>query len=216
MDDCNYIKNFFSYPYQDEEEEDDEDDDEEEEEEEDDEEEEEEEGSEDEANGEEDDYTKLPQVGTILYRDGPQPPQQPPLPLSPQAQSQPPPPPLPAAFVPVQPLPDYNPADYPGSNSPDLQRVLVGQQMLGQQQQGQGQQLPGLGPGMIPQQAPDGLMVATPAQTLTDTLDDIMAGQCMMQGCGFLSQNKGCIHNCMHSITFSMLLFQRLAAVCPC
>ncbi|KAK5925302.1 hypothetical protein CgunFtcFv8_017837 [Champsocephalus gunnari] len=77
------------------------------------------------------------------------------------------------AFVPIQPLPDYNPADYPGSTSPELQRVLVGQQMLGQQQQGQ--QLGGLGPGMIPQQAPDGLMVATPAQTLTDTLDDIMA-----------------------------------------
>lgn len=52
----------------------------------------------------------------------------------------------------------------------------MGQQMLGQQQQGQ--QLAGLGPGMIPQQAPDGLMVATPAQTLTDTLDDIMAGKC--------------------------------------
>lgn len=49
--------------------------------------------------------------------------------------------------------------------------------MLGQQQQGQ--QLAGLGPGMIPQQAPDGLMVATPAQTLTDTLDDIMAGEWM-------------------------------------
>ncbi|XP_061643167.1 ankyrin repeat and KH domain-containing protein 1 isoform X3 [Phyllopteryx taeniolatus] len=149
----------------DEEDDDDDDDDDEEEEEE------EEEVSEDEADGEEDDYTKLPQVDTILYRDGPQPPQQPPLPLSPQ----PPPPPLHAAFVPVQPLPDYNPADYPGSTSPDLQRVLVGQQMLGQQQQGQGQQLSGLGPAIIPQQAPDGLMVATPAQTLTDTLDDIMA-----------------------------------------
>ncbi|CAN9514836.1 unnamed protein product [Ophioblennius macclurei] len=135
----------------------------------------EEEGSEDEADGEEDDYPKLPQVGTILYRDGPQPPQQPPLPPSPQSQPQPPPPPLQAAFVPIQPLPDYNPADYPGSTSPELQRVLVGQQMLGQPQQGQGQQLPGLLPGMIPQQAPDGLMVATPAQTLTDTLDDIMA-----------------------------------------
>lgn len=118
-------------------------------------------------------------MGTILYRDGPQPPQQPPLPPSPQAQPQPPPPPL-QAFVPIQPLPDYNPADYPGSTSPELQRVLVGQQMLGQQQQGQGQQLAGLGPGMIPQQAPDGLMVATPAQTLTDTLDDIMAGKCKM------------------------------------
>ncbi|TMS17629.1 Ankyrin repeat and KH domain-containing protein 1 [Larimichthys crocea] len=133
----------------------------------------EEEGSEEEGDGEEDDYPKLPQVGTILYRDGPQPPQQPPLPPSPQAQPQPPPPPVPAAFVPIQPLPDYNSADYPGSTSPELQRVLVGQQMLGQQQQGQ--QLPGLSPGMIPQQAPDGLMVATPAQTLTDTLDDIMA-----------------------------------------
>ena len=118
-------------------------------------------------------------MGTILYRDGPQPPQQPPLPPSPQAQPQPPPLPLPlqTAFVPIQPLPDYNPADYPGSTSPELQRVLVGQQMLGQQQQGQ--QLGGLGPGMIPQQAPDGLMVATPAQTLTDTLDDIMAGKCI-------------------------------------
>ncbi|XP_053734820.1 ankyrin repeat and KH domain-containing protein 1 isoform X2 [Synchiropus splendidus] len=131
------------------------------------------EGSEEEPEAE--DFTKLPQVGTILYRDGPQPPQQPPLPPSPQTQSQPPPPPLQAAFVPIQPLPDYNPADYPGSTSPELQRVLVGQQMLSQQQQGQGQQLAGLGPGMIPQQTPDGLMVATPAQTLTDTLDDIMA-----------------------------------------
>uniref|UniRef100_A0A668AR07 Ankyrin repeat and KH domain containing 1 n=1 Tax=Myripristis murdjan TaxID=586833 RepID=A0A668AR07_9TELE len=84
--------------------------------------------------------SSLPQVGTILYRDGQQPPQQPPLPPSPQAQPQPQPPPPPL-----------------------------------QQQQGQGQQLAGLGPGMLAQQAPDGLMVATPAQTLTDTLDDIMA-----------------------------------------
>lgn len=143
----------------------------------------EEEGSEEEADGEEENYPKLPQVGTIFYRDGPQPPQQPPLPPSPQAQPQPPPPPLQTAFVPIQPLPDYNPADYPGSTSPELQRVLVGQQMLGQQQQGQ--QLAGLGPGMIPQQAPDGLMVATPAQTLTDTLDDIMAGKCFSCCCSF-------------------------------
>uniref|UniRef100_A0A669C6H0 Ankyrin repeat and KH domain containing 1 n=1 Tax=Oreochromis niloticus TaxID=8128 RepID=A0A669C6H0_ORENI len=113
------------------------------------------EGSEEEPDGEEDDYPKLPQVDTIMgHRDGSQSRQQPPLPPSPQTQPQPPPPPLQAAFVPIQPLPDYNP-------------------MLGQQ--GQGQQLAGLGPGMIPQQAPDGLMVATPAQTLTDTLDDIMA-----------------------------------------
>ncbi|XP_055080813.1 ankyrin repeat and KH domain-containing protein 1 isoform X2 [Periophthalmus magnuspinnatus] len=132
---------------------------------------EEEEGSDEEPDGEED-FAKLPQVGTILYRDSPQPPQQPPLPPSPQTQPQPPPPPLQAAFVPIPPLPDYNPADYPGS--PELQRVLVGQQMLGQPQ-GQGQQLAGIGPGMLPPQPSDGLMVATPAQTLTDTLDDIMA-----------------------------------------
>ena len=115
------------------------------------------------------DYAKLPQVDTILYRDG----QQPPLPPSPV--SQPPPPPLQTVFVPIQPLPEYNPADYPGSASPELQRVLVGQHMLGQQPPGQ-QQLAGLSAGMLAQQAPDGLMVATPAQTLTDTLDDIMAG----------------------------------------
>lgn len=126
------------------------------------------EGSEDEGDGEEENYPKLPQVGTILPGDVPQPPQQPPLPPLSQTQPQPPPPPLQAAFVPIQPLPEYNPADYPGSPSPELQRVLVGQQ---------GQHLAGLSPGMIPQQAPDGLMVATPAQTLTDTLDDIMAGK---------------------------------------
>uniref|UniRef100_A0A6Q2ZIT2 K Homology domain-containing protein n=1 Tax=Esox lucius TaxID=8010 RepID=A0A6Q2ZIT2_ESOLU len=102
--------------------------------------------------GEEEDYAKLPQVDTILKLEG-----QPPS----------------TAFVPIQPLPDYStvPVVYPlpGSSSPELQRLLVGQQMLGQ---GQGQ---GLGPGMVGQPAPDGLMVATPAQTLTDTLDDIMA-----------------------------------------
>ncbi|KAG9346766.1 hypothetical protein JZ751_007083, partial [Albula glossodonta] len=113
---------------------------------------------------EEEDYTKLPQVDTILYRDG-QPPPPPPPPQEPS------PPPLQSGFVPIQPLAvqqstDFSSTDYPGSASPDLQRVLVSQQMLGQQQ--------GLGPGLLTQ-APDGLMVATPAQTLTDTLDDIMA-----------------------------------------
>uniref|UniRef100_A0A4W5LZA8 Ankyrin repeat and KH domain containing 1 n=1 Tax=Hucho hucho TaxID=62062 RepID=A0A4W5LZA8_9TELE len=68
------------------------------------------------------DYAKLPQVDTILYR---------------QAQEPPPPPPH------------------------TLQQMLW-------------QQLTDLGPGLLTQ-APEGLMVATPAQTLTDTLDDIMA-----------------------------------------
>jgi len=151
----------------------DEDDEEDDEEDEDEDDEEDDEGSDEEGEGE--DYAKLPQVDTILYRDGAQHPPLPPSPLS-----QPPPPPMQTAFVPIQPLPEYNPADYPGGASPELQRVLVGQHMLGQQQQQQqqqpGQQLAGLAAGMLGQQPPDGLMVATPAQTLTDTLDDIMAG----------------------------------------
>ncbi|KAG5844227.1 hypothetical protein ANANG_G00160130 [Anguilla anguilla] len=68
-------------------------------------------------------------------------------------------------FVPVQPLAaqqstDFGSADYSDCTSADLQRALASQQMLG--------------PGLLAP-APDGLMVATPAQTLTDTLDDIMA-----------------------------------------
>uniref|UniRef100_A0A8C2GV79 Ankyrin repeat and KH domain containing 1 n=1 Tax=Cyprinus carpio TaxID=7962 RepID=A0A8C2GV79_CYPCA len=91
------------------------------------------------------DCAKLPQVDTILYRESP----------------------LQTSFVPIQPLTpqqstDFSNAEYPGRSSPDLQRVLLGQQLTG------------LGPGLLAQ-APDGLMVATPAQTLTDTLDDIMA-----------------------------------------
>ncbi|XP_069051450.1 ankyrin repeat and KH domain-containing protein 1 isoform X4 [Lepisosteus oculatus] len=113
---------------------------------------------------EEEDFSKLPQVDTILYRDV----QQPPPPPPPQQQG--PPAPVQTGFVPIQPLASQQSTDFtssadcPGSG-PDLQRVLVSQQQ---------QQLAGLGPGLLAQ-APDGLMVATPAQTLTDTLDDIMA-----------------------------------------
>ena len=161
------------------------------------------------------DYAKLPQVDTILYRDG----QQPPLPPSPV--SQPPPPPLQTVFVPIQPLPEYNPADYPGSTSPELQRVLVGQHMLGQQQQQQqpGQQLAGLGAGMLAQQAPDGLMVATPAQTLTDTLDDIMAGvyatSCPVGGVCVRASTLGPM-DVGSDGCFLVLALQRSAAGCPC
>uniref|UniRef100_A0A671S4X6 Ankyrin repeat and KH domain-containing protein 1-like n=1 Tax=Sinocyclocheilus anshuiensis TaxID=1608454 RepID=A0A671S4X6_9TELE len=109
------------------------------------------------------DCAKLPQVDTILYREATQLPPPPP-PHNQVLQS----PPLQTSFVPIQPLTlqqstDFSNAEYPGSSSPDLQRVLLGQQLTG------------LGPGLLAQ-APDGLMVATPAQTLTDTLDDIMAG----------------------------------------
>ncbi|KAI2651307.1 Ankyrin repeat and KH domain-containing protein 1 [Labeo rohita] len=108
------------------------------------------------------DCAKLPQVNTILSRPATQSPTPPP-PQNQVLQS----PPLQTSFVPIQPLTpqqstDFSNAEYPGSSSPDLQRVLLGQQLTG------------LGPGLLAQ-APDGLMVATPAQTLTDTLDDIMA-----------------------------------------
>ncbi|XP_072518561.1 ankyrin repeat and KH domain-containing protein 1 isoform X3 [Salminus brasiliensis] len=114
---------------------------------------------------EERDYPELPQVDTILYRESAQLP--PPPPPQPHTMQGPTPPPLQTSFVPIQPLAaqqstDFSSAEYPGSSSPDLQRVMLGQQ------------LSGLGPGLLAQ-APDGLMVATPAQTLTDTLDDIMA-----------------------------------------
>ncbi|XP_056302439.1 ankyrin repeat and KH domain-containing protein 1 isoform X1 [Danio aesculapii] len=113
---------------------------------------------EDEEEDEDDiDCENLPQVNTILQPPPPPPPQNQVL------QS----PPLQTSFVPIQPLTpqlstDFSSAEYPGSSSPDLQRVLLGQPLAG------------LGPGLLAQ-ASDGLMVATPAQTLTDTLDDIMA-----------------------------------------
>lgn len=125
---------------------------------------------EDEDDEDEDEYeddvdcAKLPQVDTILYREATQPPPPPP-PQNQALQS----PPLQTSFVPIQPLAlqqstDFSNAEYPGSSSPDLQRALLGHQLTG------------LAPGLLTQ-APDGLMVATPAQTLTDTLDDIMAGK---------------------------------------
>ncbi|KAF4077299.1 hypothetical protein AMELA_G00206420 [Ameiurus melas] len=127
-----------------------------------------EEGEEDDEDEDEEDgdYAELPQVDTILYREGGQQPAPPPPP-QPHSLQGPPPPPLQSSFVPIQPMnaqqsTDFGSAEYPGSSSPDLQRVMLGQQ------------LSGLGPGLLAQ-APDGLMVATPAQTLTDTLDDIMA-----------------------------------------
>lgn len=135
---------------------------------------------EDEDEDDEDEYeddiecAKLPQVDTILVREATQPPPPPP-PQNQALQS----PPLLTSFVPIQPLAlqqstDFSNAEYPGSSSPDLQRVLLGQQLTG------------LGPGLLTQ-APNGLMVATPAQTLTDTLDDIMAGKLIATRAAFAS-----------------------------
>lgn len=130
--------------------------------------EEDEEGEEDDEDEDDGDYAELPQVDTILHREGIQQPAPPPPP-QPLSLQGPPPPPLQSSFVPIQPMnaqqsTDFGSTEYPGSSSSDLQRVMLGQQ------------LSGLGPGLLAQ-APDGLMVATPAQTLTDTLDDIMAGR---------------------------------------
>uniref|UniRef100_A0A8C5X9H3 Ankyrin repeat domain 17 n=1 Tax=Malurus cyaneus samueli TaxID=2593467 RepID=A0A8C5X9H3_9PASS len=103
------------------------------------------------------DYARLQQVDPILLKDDPQ-----------QAAAQ-------TGFAPIQPLamPQALPLAAgslpPGSiaNLTELQGVIVGQPVLGQAQ------LAGLGQGILTE-TQQGLMVASPAQTLNDTLDDIM------------------------------------------
>uniref|UniRef100_A0A674GR42 Ankyrin repeat and KH domain containing 1 n=1 Tax=Taeniopygia guttata TaxID=59729 RepID=A0A674GR42_TAEGU len=107
----------------------------------------------------EDNFSGLPQVDTILSKDDEQH-------QSPPAAEQ-------IEFVPIQPLPApqcnfSGNLGYNGTESLELQKALGNQQNVGQQQQIAGQ-------GLLVQE-PDGLMVATPAQTLTDTLDDLIAG----------------------------------------
>uniref|UniRef100_A0A8B9VT20 Ankyrin repeat and KH domain-containing protein 1 n=1 Tax=Anas zonorhyncha TaxID=75864 RepID=A0A8B9VT20_9AVES len=107
----------------------------------------------------EDNFSGLPQVDTILSKD--------------DEQQQSPPPAEQIDFVPIQPLPALQcnfsgNLGYNGTESLELQKAIGNQQNIGQQQQIAGQ-------GLLVQE-PDGLMVATPAQTLTDTLDDLIAG----------------------------------------
>uniref|UniRef100_A0A8C0J2Y8 Ankyrin repeat and KH domain containing 1 n=1 Tax=Chelonoidis abingdonii TaxID=106734 RepID=A0A8C0J2Y8_CHEAB len=109
----------------------------------------------------EENFSELPQVDTFLSKDDEQ--QQ----SSPPAEQ--------IEFVPIQALstPQCNFSSnlgYNATDSLDLQKVLGNQQNVGQQQQ-----IAGHGQGLLVQE-PDGLMVATPAQTLTDTLDDLIAG----------------------------------------
>uniref|UniRef100_A0A8C3XUY9 K Homology domain-containing protein n=1 Tax=Chelydra serpentina TaxID=8475 RepID=A0A8C3XUY9_CHESE len=109
----------------------------------------------------EENFSELPQVDTILSKDDEQ-------------QSSPPAEQI--EFVPIQALstPQCNFSSnlgYNGTDSLDLQKVLGGNQ----QNVGQQQQIAEHGQGLLVQE-PDGLMVATPAQTLTDTLDDLIAG----------------------------------------
>uniref|UniRef100_A0A8C5SG81 Ankyrin repeat domain-containing protein 17 n=1 Tax=Laticauda laticaudata TaxID=8630 RepID=A0A8C5SG81_LATLA len=106
----------------------------------------------------EEDYARIRQVDPYLLTDEPMP-----------AVNQ-------MGFAPIQPLamPQALPLSTsslsPGSmaNLSELQSVIVGQPVLGQAQ------LTGLGQGILAD-AQQGLMVASPAQTLNDTLDDIMA-----------------------------------------
>lgn len=107
----------------------------------------------------EDNFSELPQVDTILSKD--------------DEQQHSPPPAEQIEFVPIQPLPASHcnfsgNLGYNGTESLELQKAIGNQQNVGQQQQIAGQ-------GLLVQE-PDGLMVATPAQTLTDTLDDLIAG----------------------------------------
>uniref|UniRef100_G1U0F7 Ankyrin repeat and KH domain containing 1 n=1 Tax=Oryctolagus cuniculus TaxID=9986 RepID=G1U0F7_RABIT len=112
----------------------------------------------------EDHFSELPQVDTILFKDN-----------DVDDEQQPPPSAEQIDFVPVQPLssPQCNFSSDLGSNgtnSLELQKLSGNQQIVGQPQIA----ITGHDQGLLVQE-PDGLMVATPAQTLTDTLDDLIA-----------------------------------------
>lgn len=111
----------------------------------------------------EDHFSELPLVDTILFKDNDIDDEQ----QSPPSGEQ-------INFVPVQPLSSQcNFSSDLGSNttnSLDLQKVSGNHQIIGQPQIA----ITGHDQGLLVQE-PDGLMVATPAQTLTDTLDDLIA-----------------------------------------
>ncbi|XP_058917199.1 ankyrin repeat and KH domain-containing protein 1 isoform X1 [Kogia breviceps] len=112
----------------------------------------------------EDHFSELPQVDTILFKDNDVDDEQQSSPSAEQID-----------FVPVQPLssPQCNFSSELGSNgtnSLELQKVSGNHQIIGQPQIA----ITGHDQGLLVQE-PDGLMVATPAQTLTDTLDDLIA-----------------------------------------
>ncbi|KAG8133073.1 putative Ankyrin repeat and KH domain-containing protein, partial [Naja naja] len=107
-----------------------------------------------------DNLSGLSQVDSVLHKDEQQ--------HSPSSPEQ-------TEFAPLQPLatPQCNFSNNVGCNGTDsfeLQKVLGNQQTIGQQQP-----IAGHVQGLLVQE-PDGLMVASPAQTLTDTLDDLIAG----------------------------------------
>nr|XP_044988818.1 ankyrin repeat and KH domain-containing protein 1 isoform X2 [Jaculus jaculus] len=108
----------------------------------------------------EDHFSELPQVDPILFKDP-----------NVDDDQQSPPSAEQIDFVPVQPL--SSPQCDLGSNGTnflELQKVSGNQQIVGQPQIA----ITGHDQGLLVQE-PEGLMVATPAQTLTDTLDDLIA-----------------------------------------
>ncbi|KAG3266170.1 ankyrin repeat and KH domain-containing protein 1, transcript variant X6 [Ictidomys tridecemlineatus] len=112
----------------------------------------------------EDHFSELTQVDTILFKDN-----------DVDDEQQSPPPAEQIDFVPVQPLSSSecnfsSDLGSNGTNSLELQKVSGNQQIVGQPQIA----ITGHDQGLLVQE-PDGLMVATPAQTLTDTLDDLIA-----------------------------------------
>ncbi|MXQ90998.1 hypothetical protein E5288_WYG005530 [Bos mutus] len=132
----------------------------------------------------EDHFSELPQVDTILFKDNDVDDEQ----QSPPSAEQ-------IDFVPVQPLssPQCNFSSELGSNgtnSLELQKVSGNHQIIGQPQIA----ITGHDQGLLVQE-PDGLMVATPAQTLTDTLDDLIAAVSsrVPTGSNSSSQNVECL-----------------------
>ncbi|XP_048187314.1 ankyrin repeat and KH domain-containing protein 1 isoform X3 [Perognathus longimembris pacificus] len=112
----------------------------------------------------EDHFSELPQVDTILFKSN-----------DVDDEQQTPPSAEQIDFVPIQPLspPQCNfsrDLGANGTNSLELQKVSGNQHIVGQPQIA----ITGHDQGLLVQE-PDGLMVATPAQTLTDTLDDLIA-----------------------------------------
>ncbi|EHA99526.1 Ankyrin repeat and KH domain-containing protein 1 [Heterocephalus glaber] len=153
----------------------------------------------------EDHFSELPQVDTILFKDNDVDEQQ----SSPSAEQ--------IDFVPVQPLspPQCNFSSDLGSNgtnSLELQKVSGNQQILGQPHIA----ITGHDQGLLVQE-PDGLMVATPAQTLTDTLDDLIAAVSnrVPTGSNSSSQTTECLTPESCSQTTSNMVSQSMPLVYP-
>ncbi|KAM6223251.1 ankyrin repeat and KH domain-containing protein 1 isoform 3-T3 [Rhynchocyon petersi] len=154
----------------------------------------------------EDHFSELPQVDTILFKDNDVDDEQLPPPSAEQID-----------FVPVQPLsPQCNFSSEMGSNgtnSLELQTVSGNQQIVGQPHIAI---TTGHGQGLLVQD-PDGLMVATPAQTLTDTLDDLIAAVSsrVPTGSNSSSQNTECLTPESCSQTASNVASQSMIPLYP-